>query len=126
MPSGHPVWEGEDLTSYRVGRRAAGGRVFTAGGALGAVIAKRIVAEAVRVSGGESGRWRVGTSGDPRRSRREHSSPRSWAEWDAGSSGAAAVVEGMLLEMGMARAPAGRRAGAGSGFEARHVYVFMA
>lgn len=90
------------------------------------MIAKRIAAEAVLAADGAYGRWRVGTSGDPRRSRREHRSPRSWADWDAGSAGAAAAVERMLLEMGMARAPAGRRAGAGAGDEARHVYVFMA
>ena len=103
--------------------------VFTARGRRGAVIAKRIVAEAALASDGDPGRWRVGTTGDPGRSRRENRSPRSWSDWDAGSAGAAAAAESMLLDMGMARA-AGRRAGAGrapgGAGEARHVYVFMA
>lgn len=89
------------------------------------MIAKRIAAEAALAAGGTPGRWRVGTSADPRRSRHEHRSPRSWSDWDAGGAEAAAAVERMLLDMGMARA-AGRRTGAGGGVEARHVYVFMA
>lgn len=103
--------------------RGGGGTVFTPRRGGPAVIARRIVLEAMRAASGAYGGWRVGTTGDPRQSRRDHRSPPTWADWDAGSAEAARAVEGRLAALGMGRDSGAAGAAAGAG---RHVYAFRA
>ena len=104
-------------------RRPAGqGTVFTPRLAGPAVVARRIILEAMRASSDSRSGWRVGTTDDPRRSRRERRSPPTWSDWDAGSAGMARAIEGRLAGLGMRR---DRAAARGSGGAAgRHVYAF--
>ena len=106
-------------------RRPAGqSTVFTPRQAWPAVVARRIILEAMRASSGSRGSWRVGTTDDPRRSRRERRSPPTWSDWDAGSAGMARAIEGRLAGLGMRRDRAAPSAPGSGGANARHVYVF--
>lgn len=95
--------------------------VFTPRLPAPAVIARRIVLEAMRAAAGSYGGWRVGTTSDPRQSRRERRSPPTWADWDAGTAEVARAVEGRLAALGMGRDGRAARGGAGAG---RHVYAY--
>lgn len=109
-------------------RRAGGAArtVFTERRGRAAVIARRIILEAMRAASGSYGGWRVGTTGDPRQSRRGRRSPPTWADWDAGSAGMARAVADRLAGLGMQRDRAAGAASGQVGADARHVYVFRA
>lgn len=80
----------------------------------------------MRAASGSYGGWRVGTTHDPRQSRRERRSPPTWADWDAGSAGMARAVADRLAGLGMRRDRAAGGAAGQGGAAARHVYVFRA
>ena len=90
------------------------------------MIAKRIILKAMRAASGSYGGWRVGTTPDPRQSRRERRSPPTWADWDAGSAGMARAVADRLAGLGMRHDRAAGGAAGQGGAAARHVYVFRA
>ena len=89
------------------------------------MIAKRIILEAMRAASGSYGGWRVGTTGDPRQSRRGRRSPPTWADWDAGSAGMARAVADRLAGLGMQRDRAAGAASELGGADARHVYITL-